>query len=163
MDALLPWLTLAGFVAATFGAAATGALFQPGGWYRLLAKPAWTPPDWLFPIAWTILYIAMAVAAWRVAYAASPWTLPALAFWSAQIVLNALWSPTFFGLRRIGAALVVIVFLWLAVAATTAAFLAVDDIAGILMIPYLVWVSYAGALNLAIWRLNPRPPEPAPA
>jgi benzodiazapine receptor len=163
MDTVLPWLTLAGFVAATFGAAATGAIFQPGAWYRLLAKPGWTPPDWLFPVAWTVLYIAMAVAAWRVAYAGSPWTFPALALWSTQIVLNALWSPVFFGLRRIGAALVVIVFLWLAVAATTAAFLVVDDIAGMLMIPYLAWASYAGALNFAIWRMNPRVPEAATA
>jgi translocator protein len=163
MDGMLPWLTLAGFLAATFGAGATGALFQPGEWYRRLAKPGWTPPDWLFPIAWTVLYIAMAIAVWRVAYSDGPWVYPAVAFWSAQIVLNALWSPVFFGLRRLGAAMVVIVFLWLAVAATTAAFLQVDAVAGLMLVPYLVWVSYAGALNFAILRMNPRVPAAAPA
>jgi tryptophan-rich sensory protein len=149
------WATLAGFLAASFGAAATGAIFQPGAWYRTLAKPSWTPPDWLFPIAWTVLYIAMSVAAWWVALSPSVWAMPALAAWSWQIVMNALWSPVFFGLRRIGAAMVVILFLWLAVATTTFAFWHVERVAGLLMLPYLAWASYAGALNFAIWRMNP--------
>jgi translocator protein len=159
MDTMLPWLTLAGFLAAAFGAASTGTLFSPGAWYRTLSKPSWTPPDWLFPIAWTLLYLAMSIAAWRVAYAGDAWVLPALALWSWQIVMNALWSPVFFGLRRLGAALVVISFLWLAVALTTAVFLYVDAVAGYLMVPYLVWVSYAGALNAALWRANPEAPR----
>ncbi len=154
-EAPMTWITLAGFLAATFAAASTGAVFQPGTWYRTLNKPVWTPPDWLFPIAWTTLYIAMAVAAWRVAYAPSPLAIPAIALWSWQIVTNALWSPIFFGLRRLGAAMVALVFLWISVVTTAVVFWMVDPIAGYLMAPYIVWVSYAGALNLALWRRNP--------
>lgn len=150
----MTWITLAGFLAATFAAAATGALFTPGAWYRTLRKPGWTPPDWLFPIAWTVLYILMALAAWRVASTPSPWAIPALAVWSSQIVLNALWSPIFFGLRRLGAAMVALSFLWLAVASTVAIFWQVDPVASYMLMPYLVWVSYAGALNFALWRMN---------
>lgn len=150
----MTWITLAGFLAATFGAAATGTLFKPGAWYRTLRKPGWTPPDWLFPIAWTVLYILMATAAWRVSYTPSPWAIPALAVWSWQIVANALWSPIFFGLRRLGAAMISLSFLWLAVASTVAIFWQVDPVASYMMMPYLVWVSYAGALNFALWRMN---------
>lgn len=149
------WLTLAGFLAATFSAGATGALFKPGAWYRLLSKPVWTPPNWLFPVAWTLLYVAMAVAAWWITLSPSIWAVPAIALWSWQIVLNALWSPVFFGLHRPGAALVVIAVLWVAVAATTLAFYLIDAFAGALMVPYLIWVSYAAALNLSIWHRNP--------
>lgn len=153
----MTWITLAGFLAATFGAASTGAIFKPGPWYRTLRKPSWTPPDWAFPVVWTTLYIAMAWAAWRVAYTPSPWAIPALALWAWQMVMNALWSPIFFGLRRLGAAMVALCGLWLAVAAATAAFFLVDPWAGLLMAPYLLWVSIAGALNFALWRMNPEP------
>lgn len=159
----MTWITLAGFLAATFGAASTGAVFQPGAWYRTLDKPVWTPPDWLFPIAWTTLYILMAVAAWRVAYTPSEWTLPALALWSWQIVMNALWSPIFFGLKRLGAALVALGFLWLAVVLTTIAFWRVDPVAGAMLVPYVIWGSYAGALNFSLWRRNPSAGRPSPA
>lgn len=148
------WATLAGFLAACFGAGITGALFKPGGWYRALSKPMWTPPDWLFPIAWMLLYISMAVAAWWVSLSPSVWAIPALALWSWQIVMNALWSPVFFGLRQLGMAFVVILVFWTAVAATTAAFWFVAPFAGALMTPYLVWVTYAAALNLSLWRRN---------
>lgn len=157
------WITLAGFLAATFAAASTGAVFQPGAWYRTLRKPVWTPPDWLFPIAWTALYIAMAVAAWRVAYTPSPLALPAIALWSWQIVTNALWSPIFFGLRRLGAALVALTFLWIAVVSTAVAFWFVDPVSGLLLVPYVIWVSYAGALNFALWRMNPEATSLVPA
>jgi tryptophan-rich sensory protein len=159
----MSWITLAGFLAATLGAGATGVLFPPGAWYRTLRKPAWTPPDRLFPIAWTALYLAMAFAAWRVALSPSPWAAPGLALWSWQIVMNALWSPVFFGLRRPGAALVVLAALWTAVVLTTVLFRAADPVAGLLMTPYVLWVSYAGALNFWIWRANPEPRPAAPA
>jgi tryptophan-rich sensory protein len=159
----MTWITLAALLAATFGAASTGAVFQPGPWYRTLRKPGWTPPDWLFPIAWTALYIAMAIAAWRVAYSGAELAIPAMALWSWQIVLNALWSPIFFGLRRLGAGLVALCFLWVAVVLTTLAFFAIDRTAGLLMAPYVVWVSYAGALNFALWRMNPQASRLVPA
>lgn len=141
------------YLAACGAAAATGALFQPGDWYKSLNKPRWTPPDWLFPVAWTVLYLCMSVAAARVAMAGNAGQ--ALALWSVQIALNALWTPVFFGLRRLGAGLVIIFLLWLAVAATMLAFWQVDRIAGMLFAPYLLWVSVAGALNRSVWVRNP--------
>jgi tryptophan-rich sensory protein len=141
------------YLAACGAAAATGAMFQPGDWYRGLAKPRWTPPDWLFPVAWTVLYLSMSAAAARVAML--PNTGQALALWSVQIALNTLWTPVFFGLRRIGAGLVIIFLLWLAVAATMVAFWQHDAIAGALFVPYLVWVTVAGMLNRSVWHRNP--------
>ena len=151
----MSWLTLLVFLAACAAAAATGAMFQPGHWYRGLRKPAWTPPDWLFPIAWTALYIAIAVAAWRVAYSGAGIVPLALALWAWQIALNTLWTPVFFGLRQIRAGFVVLCLLWVAVLATMASFFMADAIAGWLFVPYLVWVSYAGALNFDIMQRNP--------
>ena len=148
-------LTLAGFLLAAFAAASTGSLFRAGAWYDGLDRPAWTPPRWLFPIAWTLLYLAMAVAAWRVAARPSPVAAAGLAFWACQLVLNALWSPVFFGLRRLGAGFFVITALLLAVLVTLALFARVDPVAAWLLVPYVVWLSYAAALNLAIWRRNP--------
>ena len=150
---------------AAAAAAATGVAFQPGEWYRALNKPSWTPPNWVFPVAWTLLYAIMVYAAWRVATALGAGALPAeattagaagLCLWAAQIALNALWTPLFFGARRARAALVCIGALWLAVLGTTAAFWTADPVAGALLVPYLAWASYAGALNLTILRINPR-------
>lgn len=145
------------YLAACGAAAATGAMFQPGDWYRGLNKPWWTPKDWMFPVAWTLLYICMALAAMRVAMLAGtePAAGQALAFWALQIALNTLWTPVFFGLKRIRAGLVVLGLLWLAVAATLAAFWRIDPVAGMLFAPYLLWVSIAGALNASVWRRNP--------
>jgi tryptophan-rich sensory protein len=141
------------YLAACMAAATTGALFQPGPWYKALAKPRWTPPDWAFPVVWSLLYLCMSAAAARVALL--PGSGLALALWSVQIALNTLWTPIFFGLRRMGAGLVVILFLWLAVAATMLAFWQLDRLAGLLFAPYLVWVSIAAALNHAVWSRNP--------
>lgn len=149
MDYFALFLT---YLAACGAAAATGAMFQPGEWYRGLSKPRWTPPDWLFPVAWTVLYLSMSAAAARVAMIDG--TGQALALWSVQIALNTLWTPVFFGLRRMGAGLVIISLLWLAVAATMVAFWRHDAIAGLLFLPYLVWVTVAGMLNRAVWVRN---------
>ncbi len=155
----MSWSLFAVFLAACAAAALTGILFKPGRWYESLAKPSWTPPDWLFPIAWTILYILMALAAARVA---SLGVAPlALALWALQITLNAVWTPVFFGLGRIGTGAAIIGALWLAVLATLVTFWQADMAAGWMLAPYFVWVTYAGALNVAIWRLNPDPPPRA--
>jgi len=151
----MTWITLLAFLGACVAAGSTGSLFPPGTWYRRLDKPAWTPPDWLFPVAWTLLYLAMAVAAWRVAYSGAALAPLALALWAWQIALNAIWTPIFFGLRRLQGGLIVLVMLWLAVLATTAVFLSIDPVAGGLLVPYVVWVSYAGVLNYSVWRRNP--------
>ncbi|XDA98940.1 TspO/MBR family protein [Sulfitobacter sp. LCG007] len=147
------WIIFLVFLAACLGAGTTGAMFMPGAWYERLRKPSWTPPNWLFPVAWTTLYFCMAFAGARAA------VLPdnglAMALWSLQIALNALWTPVFFGLHRIRAGMAVLSVLWLAVAATMLALFRLDMIAGLLFVPYLTWVTVAGALNMAVWRLNP--------
>lgn len=101
------------FLAACLAAGATGAIFPPGDWYKRLHKPAWVPPNWVFPVVWNLLYLLMSFAAARVAGLEG--SGPALAFWALQIALNALWTPVFFGLRRLKAALAVLAALWLAV------------------------------------------------
>lgn len=157
----MDWMLFLTFLAASGAAAATGAMFEPGAWYRSLNKPAWTPPNWVFPVAWTILYLSMCVAAARVA--PLPGSGQALAFWAAQIAFNTLWTPVFFGLYRMRAAMVVMLGLWLFVALTLVAFWRLDTVAGLLFVPYLGWVTVAGALNLAVIRLNPGFVPPARA
>ena len=149
------WLFFIIFLTACIVAGATGAMFPPGPWYEKLQKPAWTPPNFMFPLVWTTLYICIAYAAARVAVL--PDSTLALAFWSLQIVANMLWTPVFFGLRKLKAGLFVLGGLWLSVAATMLALWQVDWVAGLLFVPYLIWVSIAGALNLAVVRLNPDP------
>jgi len=156
---MLDWIILAGLSVAVMGAASTGAVFGPGQWYKDLSKPSWTPPDWLFPIAWLVLYIAMTVAAWRistglVAGEGGAVAAAGLAFWAAQITLNAIWSPLFFGIRRPDAAMLAVAALWASVVLTTGLFWVVDATAGLLLAPYVVWTSYAAALNWKIVQMN---------
>jgi len=139
-------------LAACATAAAPGMLFKPGSWYQGLNKPNWTPPNWAFPVAWSILYLMIAYAGSRVAMI--PGAGLAMAFWALQIALNTLWTPVFFGKQNPRAGLIVIVGLFLAIAGTIAFMLPLDRWAGLIMLPYLVWVGYATALNLAIWRTN---------
>lgn len=146
-------VAMAGFLLASAAAAATGTIFKPGPWYETLRKPGFTPPKIVFPIAWTTIYLISAWAASRVAVL--PGAGPALAFWAAQIALNTLWTPVFFGAHRTGTAMAVMVVLWLAVAATMLAFWRLDPLAGALMLPYLGWLCLAAALNWRIWRDNP--------
>lgn len=147
-----PGFALLGFIGLTFLAPLAGAFSPPGDWYRGLAKPAWTPPGWVFGPAWTLLYMLMATAAWRV-WKRVGWTLP-LRCWLVQLALNAAWTPIFFGLQQPAWAFAEIVLLWLAIAATLRQFLTIDRAAGWLLVPYLLWVTFASALNFAIWRLN---------
>lgn len=141
------------FLVACGGAAASGALFGPGAWYKALVRPSWTPPDWVFPVVWTTLYLLMAAAAARVH--ALPGAGVAMGLWAAQIAVNTLWSPVFFGQRRIVAGMWVLVALWILVALTMVAMFRLDLIAGLLFALYLVWVTIAGLLNLWIVRNNP--------
>jgi benzodiazapine receptor len=151
-------LALALSFAASFGIAALGAAITAGpvkSWYPLLAKPALTPPDIAFPIVWNILFALMAIAAWRV-WRAAGWSQArgALGLFGVQLVLNLGWSWLFFGQQQIGAALIEIGLLWLAIAACMAAFARHDRIAAWLLLPYLLWVSFAAYLTGAIWLLN---------
>lgn len=153
----MDWMLFAIFLAACFAAGTTGAVFPPGEWYRALNKPSWTPPDWVFPITWTVLYASMSFAAARVAPAEG--SAYAMAFFALQIALNTLWTPIFFGLRKLAGGMLVLSCLWLAVFATLVSFWQIDWIAGLLIVPYIIWVSIAAALNFAVWRLNPDPPQ----
>ena len=146
------WVYFVIFLAACFAAGSTGGLFPPGLWYERLNKPSWTPPNWLFPVAWTTLYLCMAAAGARAAI--SPDNGLAMALWALQIALNGLWTPVFFGLRNMRLGLIVLMALWASVAASMTALWMVDWVAGLLFVPYLVWVTVAGALNLSVIRLN---------
>ncbi len=149
-------LALAGWLAVAFAAAVLGGFFLPGEWYARLQKPAWNPPNWIFGPVWTALYTIMAVAAWLVwkrgGFAAQRL---ALSLFLLQLGFNALWSPLFFGLRNPGLAFADLVLLWLTLLAAAAAFWKTRWVAGALLVPYVAWVTFAGALNFAVWRLNP--------
>ncbi|WP_293868836.1 TspO/MBR family protein [uncultured Alsobacter sp.] len=148
-------LGLAGFVVACVLAASSGAIFRPGTWYDSLRKPSWRPPNWLFGPAWTVLYILIAVAGWMVWKKAGLVSVP-IAIYAVQLVLNATWSGLFFGMRRMDLAFAELVLLWLSIAATIWTFQPVDQTAAWLLVPYLCWVTFAGALNFTVWRLNPQ-------
>ena len=141
--------------AAVAGLSAVVTVQNVASWYATLAKPPFNPPNWLFGPVWTLLYIVMAIVAWRVwlSRRRQPVAL-ALTAYGVQLLLNFAWSPLFFGLHRIGAALADIIALALVLAATVALFWRRDRLAGALMAPYLLWVLFAATLNFAIWRLN---------
>jgi benzodiazapine receptor len=125
-------------------------------WYSTIEKPPFTPPGWVFGPAWTILYLLMGVAAflvWQKGLGAAAVRV-ALGWFLVQLVLNASWTPVFFGLHRIGLALAVIVLLWAAIVITIFSFLRVSKLAAVLLLPYLLWVSFAAVLNASIWYLN---------
>ena len=141
------------FMAAVMAAATIGSSFLPGEWYQALAKPSWTPPNWLFAPVWTVLYVMIGFAGWLVWRAEG--ASPAVAIWIVQLGLNAAWSWVMFGLHHIGAALGVIAVLWLAILLFIVTARRISGTAAALFVPYLAWVSFAAALNFEIWRLNP--------
>lgn len=131
-------------------------------WYAGLTKPGWSPPPWLFAPVWTVLYVAMGVASWlvwragadgvRARHAAA--VRSGLLLYAAQLLANAAWSPIFFGLKRPDLAFLVIVVMWVLIVLTTWRFLRISRMAGLLLVPYAAWVTFAAALNGAIWQLN---------
>lgn len=146
------------FVLLCLGAGGLGAIAttpEIDDWYKTLAKPSWNPPDYVFGPVWTTLYVLMAIAAWLVwkpagfTSAATPLTL-----FAVQLALNIAWSWIFFGIHQPGWAFLEVAILWLAIMATTVAFFRCSRIAGCMMLPYLIWVGFAAALNFTIWRMN---------
>ena len=152
------WLSLAAFVAVCLAIAAIGGAVTAKSvatWYQTLTRPPFTPPDWLFGPVWTVLYITIAVAGWRVWMARGRTdTRLALSVYSAQLALNLAWSFVFFGHHMIGAAAAEILVLLGAIGVNAMLFWRIDRTAGWLLAPYAAWVAFASALNLALWRLN---------
>lgn len=148
-------LKLLATLGATFVVATIASQFMPGPWYEQLTKPSWTPPNWVFGPVWTILYAAMAIAAWLVwkGRSLSEVTRP-MALFAGQLLLNGLWSYLFFGRQMIGMAFINIVALWLLIILTMIVFWRFNKYAGILFVPYLLWVTYAATLNFGLMYLN---------
>lgn len=147
---------LVGFIGSAFVAGAIGSwatIANVRAWYPLINKPAWNPPNWLFAPVWTVLYVFMGVAIWRV-WRRGPAARPLCTAYFLQLALNALWSVLFFGLKRPDWALADIVVLWGLLVWLQIALARRDRGAGALWLPYLLWVSFATALNWAIVRLN---------
>ncbi|WP_421999214.1 TspO/MBR family protein [Reyranella sp.] len=152
-------IALALFVLLCLGIGALGGAVTETSvrtWYADLAKPDFNPPNAVFGPVWTVLYVLMGVAAWRVWRSGDrEMTRGPLTLFAMQLVLNLGWSVVFFGLQKIGAALATIVVLDVGVIVTALAFRPVDRLAALLMLPYLAWVAFATVLNISIWRLNP--------
>jgi tryptophan-rich sensory protein len=147
------WLGVS-FIAAAIGSAAS---VRAGSFYTQLVRPEWAPPPDLFGPVWTALYALMGIAAWLV------WRVggfraarTALTLFLVQLAVNALWSWLFFGWHLGALALANIILLWVLIIATLLSFWRITPLAGILLIPYLLWVSFASVLNYAVWQLNPQ-------
>lgn len=153
MLGLVAWLT-ASFIAAAIGGAAS---IEAGPFYTQLVRPAWAPPPSVFGPVWTVLYALMGIAAWLVWRAGGfRAAKSALVLFVAQLALNALWSWLFFAWQRGGLAFADILVLWVLIVATLIAFWRIRPSAGALLVPYLLWVSFAAALNYTLWQLNPQ-------
>jgi benzodiazapine receptor len=147
------WLLLS-FIVSAIGAAAS---VQAKSFYGQLAQPAWAPPSWVFGPVWTVLYVLMAVAAWLVWRSGGfRQNRLALGFFLVQLVFNALWSWLFFGWRLGGWAFADILALLVSLAITLVLFWRVRRAAGVLLIPYLLWVTFAAVLNFVVWQMNPQ-------
>ncbi len=152
------WIGLIISIMVCFGVAGLGSLStNPSieGWYAALQKPSWNPPNWVFGPVWSALYLMMAIAAWLVwrERGLSGASLP-LTLFAIQLLLNGLWSILFFGLHRPGLAFAEILVLWGAILATLVPFWRVTALAGVLLLPYFLWVTFAAFLNFTIWRMN---------
>jgi tryptophan-rich sensory protein len=150
---LVGWLIVS-FIAAAIGGAAS---IHAGPFYTQLVRPDWAPPPSIFGPVWTVLYVLMGIAAWLV------WRVEgfraaksALTLFLVQLAFNALWSWLFFGWHRGALAFADILLLWALIVATLIAFWRIRPLAGALLVPYLLWVSFASALNYSVWQLNPQ-------
>ena len=145
------------FVGVNFLAAMSGGIFSPGNWFEQLKKPSWQPPNWAFPVVWTVLYLLNAVAGWLV------WTQTgfsglgsiALSVYGVSLLLNAMWSAIFFGMKRMRLALWEAALLWVSVALQIILFIQINVLAALILLPYIVWVTIAVLLNRTMLKLNP--------
>jgi tryptophan-rich sensory protein len=154
-----PWPALIGFVGLSLLVGATSAGINAQaipGWYASLVRPPGVPPNWVFPVVWTILDVMIGTSAWLIWWKAPEGRrqTAALQLWGWQLLLNALWTPAFFGMHSPGLGLLVIVPLALLIGLTIEAFLRMNRAAGLLLVPYLCWSCYAAYLNVGFWWLN---------
>ena len=152
-------LGLVGWFIVSFAASAVGAVasIQAKSFYGELVQPEWAPPSYVFGPVWTVLYALMAIAAWLVWRSGGFHTnRVALSLFMVQLALNALWSWLFFAWQRGALAFADIVLLWVLIVVTLVSFWRVRPLAGALLIPYLLWVTFAAALNYSLWQLNPQ-------
>ena len=150
------WMVLAGFIILCLGVGGVSGVVTAGAvadWFPTLNKPFFNPPSWIFAPVWTLLYIMMAIAAWRV-WLEGASSKPALNLFFIQLVLNFLWPLFFFGMHLPALALIDIIAMWIMIALTMRAFFKIAQPAGWLLVPYLAWVSFATVLNASIWWLN---------
>lgn len=149
------WLGLVAWLAVSFVPSAMAVFVETGAWYDQLNKPAWTPPSWIFAPVWTVLYALMGIAAWRVwlrnGFAGARLELT---LFLIHLLFNAAWTPLFFGLHLLTISAVEIVLLWAMILALLILFWRRDRIAGVLLIPYLLWVTYATTLNIGFAVMN---------
>lgn len=150
-----------GGILATFGATIAAAILGSAAsisaseFYGSLVKPTWAPPAGVFGPVWTVLYVMIAISGWLIYRSDAPNTKMLLGVFVAHLAVNALWSWTFFRWDSGLGSVMVIVALWLMILWLVVAFWRVKPFAGALLIPYLLWVTFAAALNIAVWRLNP--------
>lgn len=140
------------FVVAYLGS--QGSMIGLQSWYMTARKPVWNPPSWVFAPVWTVLYLLMGIAAWMIWRSDHEGRSRALILFAIQLALNGLWSWIFFAWHQPGFAFYELIVLWIAIALTLVAFWRVRRTAGWLLVPYLCWVSFAGALNYTIWKMN---------
>jgi len=136
------------------GVGALVTISSVGSWYQTIDKPFFTPPSWVFGPAWTTLYLLMGIALFLIWKSDHPSKKTALWVFGIQLVLNGIWSPAFFGLESPILGLVVILPLWILIVVCIKVFFPIHKTASYLMVPYLLWVSFATALNAGIWYLN---------
>ena len=154
-----PWLALVGFVGLCLLVGMTAsAVNAPAmtGWYGTLVRPPGNPPNWVFPPVWTVLHVMIGTSAWLVWWKAPQGRrqTAALQLWGWQLLLNATWSPAFFGLHSPAAGLLVIVPLLVLIGLTIASFARLQRLAALMLLPYLAWTCYATYLNIGFWWLN---------
>lgn len=152
------WLSLIGFVVVCLFVGYSGSLVTQSSletWYAGLQKPPLTPPDGVFGPVWTMLYVLMAIAGWRIWISVSPERKSLITLFITQLFLNGIWSYLFFGLQKPWIALIDILLLWLCLLVLVQKSLRVDRTAGLLLVPYIVWVSFATYLNAVFAWLNP--------
>jgi tryptophan-rich sensory protein len=151
---VLRYASLAVFLLLVVLAALMGGSFEAGEWYSAISKPQWTPPPWVFAVAWSVLYVLMALAMWQVWVSGHPVRRGALIFWLLQLAVNVAWPWLFFGLHRTGLAMADLGLLIGLVILCMRAFSMASRAAALLMLPYLLWLLFAWLLNFAIWALS---------